>query len=188
MKTTPLQPPVLSLQLRWLCSKHAASCGKYNWLFFFSRCFKQSKTTVSWRRRHERMVAVPLHTQSSPTYTKLFLGQSPGPPPAGADRERCSSDRGSIVEYLTAALSPVMLCNSAVFTKNVSVWIYHALLESSLKHLNQNIELWHNIPCPYKRILRAFGLFNIIWKILHLAYHGEITLVIEVSSLEWFLV
>ena len=50
----------------------------------------------------KRMVAVPLHTQSSPTYTKLFGVSLQDLHRQGLTENGVPAIVGSIVEYLTA--------------------------------------------------------------------------------------
>ncbi|XP_060272876.1 protein FAM13A isoform X10 [Ovis aries] len=62
----------------------------------------QSKTAVRLKEDMKRMVAVPLHAQSSPTYTKLFGVSLQDLHRQGLTENGVPAIVGSIVEYLTA--------------------------------------------------------------------------------------
>uniref|UniRef100_A0A8C2P3R0 Rho-GAP domain-containing protein n=1 Tax=Capra hircus TaxID=9925 RepID=A0A8C2P3R0_CAPHI len=62
----------------------------------------QSKTAVRLKEDMKRMVAVPLHAQSSPTYTKLFGVSLQDLHRQGLTKNGVPAIVGSIVEYLTA--------------------------------------------------------------------------------------
>lgn len=101
MKTAAQQPQYLSFPSGDCVATMQPPVVNITDCSFFSRYFKQSKTAVRLKEDMKKIVAVPLHEQRNPAYTKLFGVSLQDLHQQGLTENGVPAIVGSIVEYLT---------------------------------------------------------------------------------------